>query len=506
MSTNGVKQQENVGELSVQRRAENLSQVAGGVWWFGASAEGEIAEWGSPRRDIDLREFVYRPGNDILQGAVSSMVKKFKAMNWVIEGPQRVVNRYQPVMAEAEFGQGWGHLLAKVLADYLTQDKGAFIELIGRGDPAGPIEGPVLGIAHLDAGLCQLTGNLTYPVLFNNPKDGLPHKLHASRVVHLVDMPSPSEVMLNTGFCAVSRVIASSQVLLKLARYKNEKLSDLPPAGIMAINNILPSQWDDMDARYERERRRQGQTYWANVMRVFGLDPQKPVSIDFTSFAQLPEQFDESSATEIYINIVALAFGVDVREFWPLSAGPLGTATETLVQHQKAKGKGVGDIISTLERAINWKILPPSVSFRFDFKDDEEDAQRVEINRQKVTTIMAMWQPPNAQAADFGIRPPVSRDEIRQMLADNVPYFKEDFLEMDVTDEVEASDTEQLEKMLGPLVWIDRYGQVKRLRQRRIIKPVVDKALGYAMDNYKRGDISADELAEYLMAELIERG
>lgn len=505
MSQNGVKQQTDISELSLQRRAEEVQNVASGVWWFGSSAEGDIAEWWSPRRDVDLREFIYLPGNDILQGAHSSMVKKFKAMNWVIEGAERVANRYQPVLAEAEFGQGWGHLLSKVLADYQSQDKGAFIELIGQGDPTGPIEGPVLGIAHLDAGLCQLTGDPVYPVLFNNPKDGAPHKLHTTRVVHLVDMPSPSEMMYNIGFCATSRVIASSQVLLKLAQYKNEKLSDLPPAGIMAINNILYTQWEDMELRYERERRRNGQTLWTNVMKVFGLDPNRPISIDFTSFAQLPDQFDEQGATETYINIVALAFGVDVREFWPLSAGPLGTATETLVQHQKAKGKGVGDIISTLERAINWKILPPSVSFRFDFKDDEEDAQRAEIIRQKVGTIMEMWQPPNPQLFELGAKPPVSRDEIRQMLADNVPYFKEDFLEMDVTDEVEVSDTE-VAKMLGPKVQIDRFGQVKRLKGQRAIKRVVDKALAHAMDNYRRGDVPADTLAEYLMAELIERG
>ncbi|NIV29054.1 MAG: hypothetical protein GWN58_05955, partial [Anaerolineae bacterium] len=109
-----------------------------------------------------------REGNDILQGAVTSMVKKFRAMNWQLEGPETPVSEMQDVLSQAEFGQGWGSLLSKTITDYLTQDKGAFWELIGGGDPDGPMEGLPVGVAHLDASLCQLTGDPVYPVLFRN--------------------------------------------------------------------------------------------------------------------------------------------------------------------------------------------------------------------------------------------------------------------------------------------------------------------------------------------------
>ncbi|NIV29052.1 MAG: hypothetical protein GWN58_05945, partial [Anaerolineae bacterium] len=150
-----------------------------------------------------------------------------------------------------------------------------------------------------------------------------------------------------------------------------------------------------------------------------------PVSADFLNFAQLPDQFDEKAATELYINIVALSFGVDVREFWPMTAGNLGTATETLVMHQKAKGKGVGDLISTLERAINWHILPEAVTFSFDFTDDDEDMARAQLDETRTKTILSMYLP-DASGSGETI---ASRDEIRQMLAKHVTYFEEDFLE-----------------------------------------------------------------------------
>lgn len=460
IESNGTKAPlptEQVRELSVQQRATERNFISGS-FWFGGPTD-EVPAWWSERRELFLGEFWQKPGNDILQGAIASMVKKFKSMTWVLEGPERVANRYQPVIAEAEFGKGWSTLLTKTLTDYFTHDKGAFWELIGEGDPNGPLQGQVLGIAHLDASLCQLTGDSIYPVLFNNTKTGLSHKLHTTRVVHLVDMESPNEAMNGVGWCAVSRVIASSSVLLKLARYKNEKLSDLPPAGMLLLNNIMPAQWEDTNANYKRERRRLGQELWTNMLVLMGLDPAQPVTAEFLSFATLPDQFNELEATNIYVNIVALAFGIDVREFWPMSQGALGTGKESEVQAQKAKGKGIGDIISTLERAINWKVLPPTVTFKFDFQDDEADLQAATINDTKTKTIMSMWLPPQAGSPEL---PPVTREEIRQMLADNVPYFKEEFLLVDITDDIEVDD---IERKYGPMVMVDSKGFVKVIKK-----------------------------------------
>lgn len=492
-----------VAELSIQRRAEESPTSGVYSWWFSRADDGlTISPWWSEQRDIELREFWRREGNDILQGAVSSMVKKFRAMSWVVEGPNRVANKFQAVLSESEFGQGWSTLLGKTLEDYHTQDKGAFWELIGAGKPDGPMSGPVLGIAHLDSQFCQLTGDPTYPVLFFNSKDGAPHKLHASRVVHLVDMPSPNEMMNGVGFCAVSRVIASSQVLLKLAQYKNEKLSDLPEAGLLLLNNILPRQFEDAQANHQRGRRKLGQEIWSNIMTLFSLDPSQPATAELVSFANLPDAFNEQEATSIYVNIVALAFGVDVREFWPMTQGALGSARESEVMAQKAKGKGIGDVISTIERAVNWRILPESVNFRFDFQDDEEDKLKADINEVKTRTIMSMYQskgndPAMPESA-------VSRMEVRQMLANNVPeYFKEEFLEVEA-EETEVTDTEREEK--ANRVSVDNKGRVKV--GRKVMRHTrTNDVLVMAEKNYQEGKISLDDLLEFRLGmKLDDRG
>lgn len=479
-------------ELSFQRRA---TQDTGGIyqWWFGRPIDdNEVPGWWSPDRDLALRKFWKRQGNDILQGAISSLTKWGKTMPWTLEGPKRTIPKYQQMLAQAELGKGWADLISKTLIDYYTQDKGATWELIGEGEPDGPLQGPVLGVAHLDSQHVQPTGDLVYPILFNNPKDGLPHKIHTTRVVRIVDMPDPDESMFNIGFCAVSRVISSSSILLKLSQYKNEKLSDMPEAGLLLLNNIMTHQWDDAVANHERGRRKLGHEIWSNIMTLFSLDPTQPATANFVNFAQIPEGFDELTATNLYVNIVALSFGVDPREFWPVSGGPLGTAKETEVMSQKAKGKGKGDIVQLIERAINWYILPENVNFHFDAQNDEEDKLRAEINDLKVDTIMKMWKP---ESISQGTEIPVSALEIRQMLADNIDYFKEDFLLVDITEEEELTDTEREAKW-----FVDNKGSMWSARSRH---KVVDIVMAMAEKNYKEGRISLEQLVDFKLSEML---
>ena len=493
-------------DLSVQEKTDKLKGALGFPMWFRLPiGKSDIAPWWSPKRDEELYKFAFSEGNDILQGAISSIVKKFKAMNWTIEAGSRLAKQYQSIIAEAEFGKGWSFFLGKFLTDYLTQDKGAFAELIGEGNPLGPIEGPVLGIAHLDSQYCMVTDDIEYPVYYAAVKSKSRHKIHHTRLIHLVDMPSPRHDMLDIGFCAVSRVIAASSVLLKLAQYKNEKLSDLPEAGLLLLNNILQTQWDDVKAEAEQKRQKRGNEFWRNVLTLIGLDPEKPVTAELISFANLPEGFDEQEWTELYINILALAFGVDPREFWPVNTGSFGSSADTLVQHQKAKGKGVGELISSLEREINWKVLPETVTFEFDFLDDEEDLQTANIIKVKTDTIMSMITGSSnrtSSQASINDEPIVSRDEIRRMLAENVPYFRPEFLDQDPLDKLELTDTDKKMYLGDSIIKIDSKGRI--LNQFKPTTSYKNRIIAQAEENYKQGRISLDDVIEFKLGMELE--
>lgn len=881
----GLKQLEPAKDLSIQRRA---TQETAGIYqfWFSRPLDdSEIAPYWSLTRDRDLRRFCLKEGNDILQGALSSMNKWARTLSWVVEGPERVARRSQEMLSESEFGEGWSTLVSKGYFDYTTQDKGWTMEAIGAGDPDGPLEGPVLGLAHLDSQFIMPTGDVTYPIVFTNRKDNSYHKIHTSRVIRIVDMPSPNELLYGVGYClhpdssvlmadgsyqrigdlvkskstesvmsikedgsftersitnwytnplsgrrlinirgelskltqgskernswltedhpiltptgwkkagflvdgdsivtglptpnekqkqfligtlmgdgslsvkkgkatqyrprfsmghaiaqsewfnlkadvlcndfgfssrlydfkmvylgqekinpglsgqsnahagfielrdafypegkkviplnlirdnltplmlatwylddgnlidrtkerqprkaayrgggywtveitttgfkpeqvdslvellnqngygsftinvnrgskkaksirflkdgaiklfndiapyvppsmryklppnapefesalwdlgqadrlidrveirtkrdkktqtvycidvegthnfvtagivvhncALSRLISTSQVLMKLARYKNEKLSDMPEAGLLILNNILPRQFEDGIANAERGRRKLGQEIWSNIMTLFSIDPAQPASANFTSFASLPDGFDEQRSVDLYVNIVALVFGVDRSEFFPASTGNFGSAQTGEISYQKAQGKGKGDYIAAIERAINWKVLPESVNFRIDNRDDEQDRLKAEINGKKVESIMSMWR--SDQVAN-GVQPPISAIELRQMLADNVPdYFKPEFLEVDLTDNEELTDVErEMTKEFGPVVWIDSKGYKKAVKSKRMARHLEEDILAMAEKNYKAGRCSLDDLLEMRLGKVLD--
>lgn len=494
-------------DRSIQTPSQYPDGWAGGpaYLWFKSSEDtfDDIAPWWSDIRDDDLDRFTRMAGNDILISAISTMVKKFRAMSWLVTGPERVARYYQEMLASAQFGKGWGNLIGKTVEVFLKRDKGSFWELIGSDDGLdGPIVYPVMGIASLDSRYCRLSGDPEYPVYYASQKTGSWHRLHASRVVHFVDMPSPNLEMNDTGFCAVSRSLASSYVLQKLIRYKNEKLSNLPEAGILLFKNIMPQKWEAATADADLDRVKRGEQYWKGLITLFGLDPTQDVDAKLVSFANLPDHFNEMETVEIYINLLALDFGVDVREFWPKSMGSLGSGNETRIQHMKAQGKGIGELISMIERAINWKILPDTCSFEFDFTDDEEDAQQADINDKKVNTIMQMWKPPDGNQLQYGYKPPVSRAEIRQMLADNVSYFQPEFLEVDITEDIDLSDTE-VQKMLGPIVRIDEKGRARPLGRTKM-ETRADQMHKIVAARLGAGDITMDDVVEFRLGQLLD--
>jgi len=79
-----------------------------------------------------------------------------------------------------------------------------------------------------------------------------------------------------------------------------------------------------------------------------------------------------------------------------------------------------------------------------------------------------------------GLVPPISAIEIRQMLADNVEdYFKQEFLEFDVSDEEELTDTEREDKALTRIV-------------------------AMAEKNYHDGKITLDELIEFRLGTVLD--
>lgn len=428
---------------SVQARFSESAEDAQ-IHWFMfnlAQTAGAVPAWGEqPLRDKALRALVRAPGMDLLAGAMSSFIKKMNGLNWTIEGPERTAKRWQWVLArQSEMGKGWLHLLPKGTQDYLSQDKGAFWEIVhATKNPASPI----VSITHLDSMRCTATNDPDKPVIYLD-KENKKHILRDDQVIHIVDMPGPGEKDKNLGMCAVSRVLKSAVVIQEMLQFKEEKLSSRPVPGIAVAKGISERVLAEALAEAsEHDVKKHGRLLYRGYPIIAAMSADYEAGIDLVEFRSVPDGFDFVEETTFFIYTLALAFGVDAREFWPATVTG-ATKADALVQAQKARGKGPGEFINQIEFQINMKVLPKGCTFRFDFQDDEEDRLQTEIQKMKAEMVRDLWEPNQVDLQGV-----ITLEEARNLLVDMeiLPeeFRIEDVTEREVVRDVEAEKVRQL--------------------------------------------------------------
>ena len=159
---------------------------------FMAQEASMVPPWWSFNRDVYLRKFWKRSSH------LAMMV--YTGQNMLVNTPMRVVAKDPSIVSHNEQAESLTYLLMNVsefgesllvaktryVEDYLTQDNGGFMEVIGPGDPVGPIEGIPESVRHLDSRYCWRTGNPIYPVVYHDPFDGgKAYKLHRTRVIYM---------------------------------------------------------------------------------------------------------------------------------------------------------------------------------------------------------------------------------------------------------------------------------------------------------------------------------
>jgi len=167
---------------------------------------------------------------------------------------------------------------------------------------------------------------------------------------------------------------------MDIARFQQEKLGSRPPRGIILVRKGATAQ-EIMTAFYlaNEQNDNAGLSRFAKLVCLAPRGGRGELDVDILDLASLPDGFNEETSTTLGMYTIALAFGVDARELWPATVSG-ATKADAMIQHLKARGKGQGQILASIERQINWKFLPPSLHFEFDFQDDEQDALHADIS------------------------------------------------------------------------------------------------------------------------------
>jgi hypothetical protein len=359
---------------------------------------------GSPQRDQQLRK-IWRL-EPMMKGTLYTIISKIVSLPWTIKGLPRATSTFTDILQQAENGAGWDVFIAKWVLDYLTMDCGAYIE-IGRSGKSGP----VAAIYNLDGGKCRLTGKQDTPVEYLNTTGNI--QLDADSVVHRASLPSADEAMLNAGFCFVSRAIDAAQLLIALHRFEADKFRDMPPRGIALTQLSQPQVMKAMEL-YQAKQASKDLTF-PGLLWMFGVDPATGLRIE--PFAQPPAYFDRREVVETYAKILALCAGMDVGEIWLVQQTGATKATGE-VQAQKAKGKGLAELITTIERMVNWDILPAGLEFGFDFPNDEQDLFEQNVKQSKINTVMALYKPPDGNTQGLVSRAYAQQNLVEEGLLD----------------------------------------------------------------------------------------
>lgn len=346
------------------------------VIWLGSVAD-DIPAWGAMpyARDVKLRQFW--PSEPVLAGAMFTMVSRYAAFGYTLDGPDRMVKIYNEMLNCAQSGQGWLAFIVPFTIDYLTQDNGGVIEFvrIDNNDPTSP----VVTFNHLDSGRCVRTGRVKEPVIYYD-RWGKPHLMKWWQVAAVSEMPSPIELMRGIGYCAVTRILRSAQIMRDTGVYRREKISGRFNNAIHLVSGVTSKAIQDALAKQKVMSDSQGLTRYQAPAIVASLDPNAKVEHALLEMASLPDNYDIDKDMKWYITQLSLAFGTDYQEFAPLSGGGMGGGQQGEVLHLKARGKGPKLFMENMETIFNWHgVLPRNVTFSYGDQDSGEDLDKTKV-------------------------------------------------------------------------------------------------------------------------------
>lgn len=334
-------------------------------------------------RDSLMREFWKE--EPIISGAIYSFIAKMKSLPRRVVGEGPSADYATDLFNRADMGNGWMTLLEKTVQDLLTQDNGFFWELVGRGNPDGPLVGPPTEVNYLDPALCYRTFDPDYPVLYINPIDHSRHRLHKSRIITDSSMPQPNELARGVGFCALSRALARVRLARFILQHRLEVVTGTQKKAILHGKGVSAKSLRRALNRAETENVQE------EIIEHQGipiLTTAQGVDLNLLSLAGLPDGYEMVDEHTMYVYIISVDFGIDAREIWPATVTGASKA-DASIQHMKARGKGFADILSTLDRAHNkvLALIDPELFIEHDFIDDEQDAQETAIRNSKTDVL-----------------------------------------------------------------------------------------------------------------------
>lgn len=370
---------------------ENSGMAFSSIMALGAAGHLAPPYW-SKVRDKWLIDFARRI--DVIKITVKTFISKANTIPVRIYPLDRSIKRHQTMaddmydalMRNSGLFKGFRHEFQKFLWDYLNQDNGAFFYILGGGSADGPIVGSASGLVHLESYLCNRTSNPEYPVVYYHP-DGKRYKIHYTRLIDMVSLPSTEHELRGVGLCPTSLCIDSAQEILDMYVYSQEKHGSRPARQILyASEGATVDQLSQAVQHGEMKLNQEGLSRFAKTLLLAPKLPGGKLKLEVIDLASSPDGFDRQQVTLLDMAVIAASFGLDLRDL-AHSFGISGqTRSDAEVQDRKGRGKGVGEFIEAFGEQLSQKFLPPYLAIGFDNADDNQDEQQAKIANMRSTS------------------------------------------------------------------------------------------------------------------------
>lgn len=400
-----------------------------------------LPAWGTFACDRALRLLDSMQFNALWSGARNVYIDKILSTPSEISGGRNLTYNWQDIFYfNSEFGEGYDFMMTKVLIDFLTLNRGAFIEKVSYGNSDTPIKdgAAIVGLNHLDAMRIVMTGNREYPYIYYSEYTGEYHRMHYTRILRLVHKPSPMTTMFGMGKSALYDAMSVANAQILLGKAQNEMLSDSPPAGLIVFNNIKGEDVTNAMMQFAAENKRDGMTTYRAPLHLESKNPAEPATVEFIPLRTMPVDFDLEKYEKVHVNLLALTMGLDPQDIWPLSSHSMGSGAQSTILEQKTRGKGPGYVLALLERMWN-SVLPRSLEFKYKAANSQQGKEEADIAAAWSTAL---------QPITF-----MTDDEKRQIMANQVEAFADALLDEDGTvirlPDVDPKDTSQQEDVVA---------------------------------------------------------
>lgn len=342
------------------------------------------AYWSQARDRVLSQTVEYEGFWDI---AVSIAVTKATAEAFEVEGANDLQARKGQELFNdhTNGGQGWANFCSPSVEDFLLTDKGTFIE-IDRVDNSKP-GAKVVGLYHLDSHRCYLTGSPDTPVIYW-ALDGTYHYLTWWQVFHISDRPNPRNNFFKVGRCAAARAYPRIRRMVAALEIDYQDMTGTKANTLELVVGVPPQQLDQLFITDKNNRITQQATVQGGVIlgTLIGKDTVSHVTIKLRA---KPEGWDQERELEHTSIWYADALGMDKADLKPFTGKMAGTATMSIIQHNKQQGKGLIVYKNGFEWFMSNHVLPTQASFHWIAEDMAQKKAEADLFKTWMDSMVA---------------------------------------------------------------------------------------------------------------------